>query len=120
MNFIDLKQFLQCLLQDSITFFLLQICLVLIYLFAYTKEKISGGIRVTRSEEAQNFLYIAYGIISVIWLQIINSSEAYKGYKVFYSALDSILILYLCLFNSWSRNKLMGYYIKFKTKVEHL
>jgi hypothetical protein len=106
--------------QDKYIFPAFQIFLLVLFLFALVKEKFSRDMAVKRGQEAQNFLYIAYGIISFDITQIISNSEAGKDYKVLLTIIDLLLILHLCFYNSWSRNKLIGFYVKFKNKVERL
>jgi hypothetical protein len=64
---------------------------------------------VVRGTESRKRFGAAYGFASIIVLQIINSSEAFKGYKVLLSVIDLGVLFYLCFFSSWFRNKVSGW-----------
>jgi hypothetical protein len=73
---------------------------------------------VKRGEKSWNYFYIAYGILSVIVIQIISVSDFAKGCKVFIVFVDLGTLLYLAFFNSWFRNKIIGFIVKSQTKEE--
>ena len=51
---------------------------------------------------------MAYGFASVLLSQVINSTEAMKGYKTIISVFNLASLLYLSYWNSWCRNKIIG------------
>lgn len=73
---------------------------------------------VKRGEKSWNYFYLAYGILSVIITQIISLSDFGKGCKVFIVFVDLGTLLYLTFFNSWFRNKIIGFIVKSQTKEE--
>ncbi|MCD6295511.1 MAG: hypothetical protein J7M20_11490 [Deltaproteobacteria bacterium] len=73
---------------------------------------------VKRGEKSWNYFYLAYGILSVIIIQIISLSDFGKGCKVFIVFVDLGTLLYLAFFNSWFRNKIIGFIVKSQTKEE--
>lgn len=73
---------------------------------------------VKRGDKSWNHFYLAYGILSVIVTQIISISEFGKGYKVLITVVDLALLLYLTFFNSWFRNKTIGFIIVSQSKEE--
>lgn len=99
---------------------LLAIELIILFLvfYGWIKEGSRSFGKVKRGQESWNNLYLAYGIILVIINQIIDTSDEFKGYKVAIMLFNSIAILYLCFYNSWFRNKLIGFFIKSKDKEE--
>jgi len=73
---------------------------------------------VKRGAKGWNYFYLAYGILSVIVVQIISVSDFAKGCKVFIVFVDLGTLLYLAFFNSWFRNKIIGFIVKSQTKEE--
>lgn len=112
------------LLSDKYIFLLLQISFVVLFLLAVIREKNAKyhnpKISVKRGNESITNLYIAYGIASVIFIQIINICSVYNNHKVFISVINISILFYLCYFNSWFRNKIMNFFSLIKNKVENL
>lgn len=110
------------LTQDKIIFWAIQALIVSLSLLGVLNEILNkrSGRAVKRGEKGNTVFYIFYGIISVILLQIVSITKEAEGYKVFFIILDLLLVLYLCFFNSWSRNKIIGIYGKFENKIERL
>ena len=73
---------------------------------------------VNRGEKSWNYFYLVYGVLSVIAIPVISLSEFGKGYKVSIALIDLGTLLYLALFNSWFRNKIIGFVVKSQTKEE--
>ena len=110
------------LIQDKTTFWFIQFLLAFLVIFSLIVEKYNGnsGRVVKRGRGGNKIFYYAYGILSVVVLNIIQNSVAGIGYKVAITIFDLLLLVYLCFFNSWSRNKIIGVYIKFENKTENL
>lgn len=108
--------------QDKYIFWLFQGLLVIFTIIGILVEfsNSNSGRVVTRGSQSRNIFYVIYGILSVIFLSIIQVTSEAKEYKVIITIVDLLLLMYLCFFNSWSRNKIMGLYIKFESKVEKL
>lgn len=63
-----------------------------------------------------NWLFVAYGLTSVIIIQIINSAEPLKGYKTFFSLLN-LIMLYSCRFLMVGLEiKLMAFFVRPKMR----
>lgn len=109
-------------IQDRYIFWLFQGLLIIFTLVGILTEFLNSnsGKVVTRGAQSRNIFYIIYGILSVVFLAIIQVTSQAREYKVFITIVDLLLLMYLCFFNSWSRNKIMGLYIKFESKVEKL
>jgi len=104
------------LFHDGIVFVLLQTALGALLLAA-----ISPGLRakwrarttaghaiptVYRGNHSMNFLYIVYGVATVVFALSIQVSEALVGYKVLLLVFDYLVLTYLFFFNGWFRNRL--------------
>lgn len=123
---------------DDVTFWVFQGGLVLLWIFALSQDrgliawfrklrkkvrtlfsKRTGGLTlsgefsatVKRGPESWNKFNLAYGILSVLVVQVVSASSAYEEHKVFFSLLDLGLLLYLCFYNGWFRNQLMKFVI---------
>ena len=79
-----------------------------------------GGVTlsVRRGPESHRRLGLVYGFASVMTLQLINTSEAFKGHKVFLSFVDLLILFYLSFVNGWFRNKVLGWISKWETTPE--
>lgn len=116
--------YLGILLCDQIIFPLFEVFLLVVFLYAIAKEhrwfmKSTGAmLTVKRGEKSWSYFNLAYGIASVVLLQVINVSEALKGYKTIISLANLFMLFYLAFFNSWFRNKVIGFIIKSQEKGE--
>jgi hypothetical protein len=111
---------LQTAISDMVMVFGLHLGLLILVLYS-----ILGSHRmkrdmasVKRGEKSWNYFYLAYGVLSVIVIQIISLSDFGKGCKVFIVFVDLGTLLYLAFFNSWFRNKIIGFIVKSQTKEE--
>lgn len=73
---------------------------------------------VKRGEKGWGYFPLAYGIASVVLLQVINVAEALEGYKTLISLLDLLILTYLVFFNSWFRNAIIGIISRSQQKWE--
>jgi len=106
--------------RDSVVFVILHFGLFALFFYAIHREQIMklDMVSVRRGKEGWNYFYIAYGILSIIVIQIISLSEFGKGYKVLFAVMDLAILLYLTFFNSWFRNKTMGFVVASQNKEE--
>ena len=112
------------LIGDCFIFSLSQIVFLTSFVFIYIYDK--GWCRqdrgivveVKRGVESWGYFYAMYGFLSVIFLEVINTTEAYKGYKTFITIIDLSVLLYLCFFSGWFRNKIVGIFSKSKDMTE--
>ena len=105
---------------DSVVFIALHVGLVALVIYSVWGEwKMKRDIAsVKRGGKSWNHFYLAYGILSVVVTQIISISEFGKGYKVMITVIDLATLLYLAFFNSWFRNKTIGFINASQTKEE--
>jgi len=109
-----------CIFSDSVIFVILHIGLLFLVIYAFIGERKMKRdiVSVKGSEKRWNHFYLAYGILSVVVTQIISISEFGKGYKVLITVIDLGVLLYLAFFNSWFRNKTIGFIVASQTKEE--
>ncbi len=123
----DTLKYLIFLTHDQIVFWLLQIILLLIFLYAciypkyiaYRNER--GGVNFTTTREEKSLKYLrnfASGFTSIILAVMISIADVAYGHKVFIFLLDIIIVLYLSYYNDWFRNKLIGIYSRIEQKEE--
>ena len=102
-------------LQDRYVLFTVELLLVGFVVVSLWKEARAGrrglGLEVKRGDASMAFLYIVYGIATVIYTLLVQIAESAQGHKVVLIVLDYGLLTYLCFFNSWFRNKLIELYI---------
>lgn len=88
------------------------LCLIAIGQTLSAKRRAGTGTRgvltVTRGKRRMNFLYVGYGVVTVVYTLAIQVAEAFCGYKAMFIVLDYLAFTYLFFFNSWFRNKLFG------------
>ena len=113
--------------QDFYVFWFLQICLLLVLVYSVTipslkSNKNSGlTITLTRGPESQLYLYYSASFfVGAVIVTIFSITDVGKGYKIFIFLLDIFVVLYLSLWNSWFRNKIIGWVNEFKTRIEKL
>ena len=70
------------------------------------------GLEVKRGSESMSFLYVVYGIATLIYALIVQVADAAQGHKVVIITADYAVLTYLCFFNAWFRNKLIALYIR--------
>lgn len=100
---------------DATILVVIQGALLILLLFAIgqaLRAKRRTGIVavVTRGDKSMSFLYVFYGVATVVYTLITQVAEAATGYKVVIVTADYLALTYLCFFNSWFRNKLIGLY----------
>jgi hypothetical protein len=102
------------LLSDQFIFSAFQVVFLLVTIFAWMKDrgffttKGSFSCSVKRGEKSWNYFHLAYALLVVVFVETINTTEAWKGYKTVVTVADLTLLLYLCFFNAWCRNKIIG------------
>ncbi len=111
------------LLSDKIVFPAFELIFVGLFFFAFLMErgwfvKKTGFATVARGKESWNYFYLVFGIVSVVLMQVINSSEALKGFKTIISIVNLAMLVYLAFYNGWFRNKILGLIAKSQQKEE--
>lgn len=115
-------------MSDSYFLLLIQFSLAFLLIYAIFRQwfggrqefnKQSGATAsVKRGETSWSNLYIAYGIVSIVLIQIISISESFKGHKVGLSLVDIAALIYLFFYNGWFRNKMISFIHKSKQLKE--
>ena len=99
---------------DEYVFPILQVGIILYSGFALFKKKFrsknkhSSTISVKRGEFSWGSLTMAYGFMALMLLEMINTTEYLIGYKSIITIIYLSALIYLCFFNGWSRNKIIG------------
>jgi len=105
------------LTSDAILFVALQVGLVLFAVssaflswWVYGRRKNSGvSLKVKRGPQSMGYFYGTYLALTSIFVALSLHVELASSHRVFFVLLDTILIAYVCLFNPWFRNKLLGW-----------
>ncbi len=111
-------------LSDRVIFPFFELLFFALFLCAVAKEcrwlprDREAFARVKRGEISWGYLSLAYGIVSVVLLQVINVAEVLEGHKTIMSLVHLVMLAYLTFFNSWSRNAIIGIISRFKEKWE--
>lgn len=75
-------------------------------------------IKIKRGEQSWNYFQITFFILLTVILGIISFLNIKVLYKIILTILSVIILVRLCFFNNWVRNKIVGLMIKSKEKVE--
>lgn len=113
-SFIEL---LLCIASDSVLFWVLQFSIISLFVVALVGNVAAnlragkGGatLSVKRGNESMALFYGSYVAINGLLVALCLSVEIVKDYRVFWVILDSLVPAYVCLFNPWSRNKLLSW-----------
>jgi hypothetical protein len=105
------------LLSDAVLFSALQVALVMFVLFAalrnwFQARKAGRGsvtLTVTRGDASMARFYGTYAAISGLLIAICLSVDVAKNHRVLWVVIDTVLVAYVCLFNPWFRNLLLGW-----------
>jgi len=68
-------------------------------------EEVVVALKPSRANNQGRRFHLVYGFISVIAVQLVSSSEAGKGYRVFVILLDLAALMYLAYFNRWFQTR---------------
>jgi hypothetical protein len=103
------------LLSDGYLFPSIQILLISFAILCWLIGLFQSGnfARVTRSDTSMAVFYGTYAALSGVFIAICLQVEIAKNHRVIWVLTDTVLIAYVCIFNPWFRNKLLGW-------IEHL
>ena len=73
----------------------------------YTYNGEFAHLSVVPGPESRNYFWATWVFLSVIFSQIIQITEALKGYKTVILIFDLVLLFYLCFYNSWFKNYML-------------
>ncbi len=121
-NWTSLIETARWVLRDGIILPAFELILFLVFMYSLYKDVSSrgSGLVVKRGQESWAYFGLVNGIVSLILIEIINSSSALTEYKVILILLNLSIALYLCFFNSWFRNQIVGFIERSKSKAENL
>jgi hypothetical protein len=116
-------------LSDRCLFLVFEASLFALYLYAMWRARRSSrpvtgpvtvSMEVKRGEKGRALLYGFYGAISIVLLNIPLRVEivAARDYRVMWVLFNLSIAAYLCLFNSWFRNKIIEWVGKFENLIE--
>jgi len=112
------------LLEDCFIFpilqflFLMSSVVVFIYDRGWLRQARGIVAEVKRGAESWGYFHTVYGFLSIIFLEMINTTEAFKNYKTIVTVIDLGVLMYLCFFSSWFRSKIVGIVSKSKEMIE--
>lgn len=121
LNNLNLNE-IRFLLSDKVIFPFFELTLFIVFIYAWLVDNVLPNRRgaVQRGKEGRGIIVkVASAIISALVLEVINNTDVWKEYKVIVILTNLAILAYLCFFNSWFRNELVGLYIKFEKKVEN-
>jgi amino acid transporter len=114
------------IISDKFIFPLFEGAFLLLFFYAFFndkqwfKKKSNLKIEVKRSKDTWQYFILAFSIVSIILMQIINSANilVIYGYKTIISIVNLLMLIYLVFYNGWFRNKVIGLIIRSQDKKE--
>ena len=114
-----------CIASDSVLFWLLQALIILAAVAAFAANKAAeiragkGGATLTveRGKESMSLFYGSYVALNSLLVAICLSVDVISDFRVFWVLIDTLAPAYICIFNPWSRNKLLGW-AQYLRKIE--
>jgi hypothetical protein len=119
-----------CILTDKYVFPAFEVALGLLFLYALGQDTrlfqrfrrrrggLTADLSVIRGAESREQFHVAYGLLSVIVLQVVNAAETLKGYKTVLSLADIGIVVYLAYFNRWMRNKIIQGVVAWRNRAD--
>lgn len=86
--------------------------------FVKEKPKVGISMEVKRGEKSWNYFPIIYAILLAVILTIISVLNIQWFLKIILIILSAIILFWLCFFNNWFRNKIVGIMSKSQGKIE--
>jgi len=113
---------LTSLLNDKYLFFIVQVIYLLLFLIALSrdilerwqkKHKTRGSsASVIRGEKSMSKLHSVYVAMTFLIVLVILNVQIIENHRVIFIVIDVGVLAYLCFFNAWFRNKLIGWIFK--------
>jgi hypothetical protein len=108
------KDFLFKIASDSVLFWVLQFSIIFLFLVALIKNIVRksrgrNSVEPIRGPKSMATFYGSYAALNGLLVGLCLSVEIASNYRVFWVIVDTIIPIYVCLFNPWSRNKLIGF-----------
>lgn len=105
---------MNCLSINDFVYIILQAFLILFCLILFLSKKKGNGIKITRGPESFGYFIIVYNILSLIFISVAMVTDFFKEYIALIIIFNQMLLLYPCLFSSWFRNKIVGFFSRLK------
>jgi hypothetical protein len=107
------------LLSDKYLFPVIQILLTVFAIVCWVYGQCQSGnfAKIDRSDITMATFYGIYAALSGLFVAICSQVEIAENYRVIWILTDVTLIAYICIFNPWFRNKLLGL-IEYLKKIE--
>lgn len=110
---------MNCLSINDIVYIILQASLILFCLFLIPKDlriRFNKGVVavVERGSEGFGYFIIFYNVLSLIFISIAMVTYFFKDYIAIIIVFNQILLFYPCLYSSWFRNKIVGFFGRLK------
>jgi len=105
------------IIRDSTTLLVIHVLLAVLLVVAVLKDLFSplAGV-VTRGAVSKGILFTVYRVAISLCGLILQAPGAARGYSLGLALADTVVLTYLCFFNSWFSNKLIGLYTRIHTK----
>lgn len=125
MNLFLAKEIILTLVKNEAILCLLEMTLLLIFVYAVYKDikSLGSDIVVTRGEISWNHFFTTLGIsliIIEILMELIDEIEKIRSYKGIIVLVNLSVFFYLCLINGWFKNKIVKLFNKLKSKRDSL
>ena len=110
----DYLAFIKCAVGDAVVFPAFQTLFLALFLYAFVKDRgwfardTGFSATVKRGKEGWANFHLMYGLLAVIFVETINTTDILKGFKTIIILADLSVLFYLCFFNGWFRNKTIG------------
>ncbi len=89
--------------------FFLVVLLIFSVVFNFAAKSRKNGVRasVIRGENSFLKFQFTWGVLSFAFIEWINLSSAFIGFKLFFGTIDVLILMYLCFYNGWFQNKVI-------------
>jgi len=110
---------------DIVWLTLLELVIVVVFLLAVFKDRaakarVSSPRASVKRGEKSWFILLSFWALSIIIIQIILSSEVIASHKVIVGLINVAILVYLNLFSSSFRNRIIGWSIKLRNSEENV
>ncbi len=103
---------MQKLFGDWLVFPIFEAVIAIVFIFAIVHDgwrRHGDGIAtVQRGPKSRAAFYVAFGMISLVLIHVVNSTSALVGFKTVFHLFNFTALVYIVFFNSWGRNKVIG------------
>jgi hypothetical protein len=112
------------ILHDQFAFWVFEFLFFILFMrsvisdFGWFNSNPEIAMALTRGDESWKCFVFVYTTTALIFLELINTTKAVDDYKTIITIANMAMLLYLCFYNSWFRNQIVGIVMKSKDKVE--